>query len=601
MQLSPLNKASEKKFYSQILSTISIALIATGFVSCTKKPVDEPPLTLHQISPERIKGFDPILADDLYADTEVHRIYENLFQYHYLKRPYQLVPNLAEAMPEISKDGTTYTIKLKKGVLFQDDPCFKETQGKGREMTAEDVVYSWKRLADPKLLSSGWWVLDGKIVGLNEWHDAATKSGTADYSQSVEGLKALDRYTLQIKLKSRSSQFIYSLAMSFTVVVPKEAVEVYGKEFLNHPVGTGPFKLREYNPASKIVYDKNPTYRVETYPSEGEPSDKDNGLLDDAGKRLPLSDRIVVEVIVEDQPAWLKFMNGELDAAGIPKDNFNQAITGDGKELKPEMKSRGIILRINPQLDITHDSFNMADPLVGKNKLLRQAISTAVNPGPMISLFYNDRAIAAMGPIPPGMAGYDADLKNPYREFSIEKAKALLAKAGFPDGKGLPPLEYQTVSSSTSRQMNEYFAKQMSAIGVQIKFNTYSWPEFQQKVKNRQGQMWGFAWSADYPDAENFLQLFYSKNASPGPNDSNYSNPEYDKMYEASLKMTDSPERTELYKKMAKIVVEDTPWVFGVHRLAYSLRHPWLKNSKYTEFGANQSKYLRIDPSLKKK
>ena len=573
------------------------AMVVIGLQGCTKKDKD-PANTIHLALPEKIKGMDPAQADDLYAGSQVHLVYESLYQYHYLKRPYQVIPNLAAAMPEISADGKTWTIKLKNNVLFQDDAAFKATNGKGREMTADDVVYSFKRLADPKVASSGWWLFDGKIQGMNEWRDAASKAGKTDYGTPIEGLKALDRYTVQIKLTNRSAQFIYALAMPFTSVAAKEVVETYGTEFLNHPVGTGPFKMSEYNPASKLVYIKNPTYRDEVYPSEGEPGDKEKGLLNDAGKKLPLADKVVYSIIVEDQPRWLNFMQGNLEVTAIPKDNFAQAVTST-QDLTPEMKSKGIVLHKDPSLDVTHESFNMADPFMAKNKLLRQAMSTALDPGPMIELFYNGRAIAAQGPIPPGLAGYDPNFKNPYRQFNLEKAKELLAKAGFPEGKGLQPIEYATTSSSTSRQMNEYLQKQMSAIGVQIKFNTYSWPEFQAAVKNRKGQMWGFAWGADYPDAENFLQLFYSKNSSPGPNDANYSNPEYDKLYEKALALQDSPERTAIYQAMQKMLVEDCPWIFGVHRLSYGLSQKWLKNYKYHEFEHNRVKYFSIDPALK--
>jgi len=550
-------------------------------------------------SPEKIKGLDPAHADDLYSGTEVGRVYEGLLQYHYLKRPYVLIPNLAESMPEISADGKTLTFKLKKGVLFQDDASFKETGGKGRELTAEDFIYSFKRLADPKVASSGWWVFDEKIAGLNEWRDAASKAGTTDYAKPVEGLKAMDRYTLQLKLTKRSAQFLYSLAMSFTCAVPHEAVEHYGKEFLNHPVGTGPFRLEEYNPASKLVWVKNPTYRKELYPSEGEPSDKENGNLVDAGKPLPFSDKLVVQVFVEQQPQWLTFLSGKLDASSIPKDNFAQAITS-GKELTPELKEKGIRLIIAPGLDITHDTFNMVDPLFGKNKFLRQAISLAINEEPIIELFYNGRAIPAQGPIPPGIEGYDPEFKNPYRQFNLAKAKELLAKAGFPDGKGLAPIEFATVASSTSRQMTEYFEKSLSAIGVKVKVNSYSWPEFQAAVRNKRAQMWGQAWSADYPDAENFLALFYGKNVSPGPNDSNYQNPEFDRLYEKALTLQDTPARTAIYKQMVKMLVEDAPWIFGVHRLGYGLVQPWLKNYKQHDFDHSKAKYYRVDPSLKK-
>lgn len=576
-----------------------VLAVAGQFTGCTKKNELDKTNTYHTSSTAKIKGLDPAFADDLYSGLETTRIYEGLLQYEYLKRPYTLKPALAEALPTISKDGKTYSFKLKKGVVFQDDKAFKATAGKGRELVAEDVAFSFMRLADPKLNSPMWWLFDGKIEGLNEWRETAQKAGKPDYTAKVSGLKVIDSSTLEIKLKTRSYQFIYSLAMPATSVVAKEVVEEYGPEFLNHPVGTGAFKLAEYNPSSQIIYVRNPTFRQDFFPTEGEANDQADGLLADAGKQVPFVDKIVMTVHTESQPQWLNFMQGKLDAAPIPKDSFAQAITAS-KELTPEMKTKGIRLVKEPSLDVTHTSFNMTDPLVGKNKLLRQAISMAVNVPEQIELFYNGRAISAHGPIPPGLAGYDEKLKNPYKEGNIEKAKELLKEAGFPEGKGLPPLEYLSLADSTARQMTEYFQKSLSAIGIQIKVQTFSWPEFQQSLKNKKGQMWSFAWGADYPDAENFLQLFYSKNAAPGPNDSNYSNPEFDKLYEKSLTLNDSAERTALYKKMAAIVVEDTPWVFGVHRVTFGLSHPWLKNYKPHEFNHGMSKYYKIDTNLRK-
>lgn len=577
--------------YTWILSAIFLA------VGCTPKPKNEPVQTVRLASPSKIKGLDPAHADDLYSATEVARVYEGLLQYHYLKRPFVLVPNLAEAMPEVSPDGKIITFKLKKGVLFQDDPSFKAAGGKGRELTADDVVYSFKRLADPKTTSSGWWVLDGKIAGLNEWRDAS-KDG-ADYSREVEGLKAVDRYTLRITLKQRSAQFLYALAMPFTYVVPREAVEHYGKEFLNHPVGTGPFRLQEFNPNSRLIWVKNPTYRTEPYPSEGETGDKDAGLLEDAGKPIPFVEKLVVQIFEESQPMWLTFLAGKLELAGIPKDSFQQAVTPN-KELSPELKAKGIRLSKSADLDVTHFSFNMADPLMGKNKLLRQAMSLAYDEGAFIELFYNGRAIPAQGPIPPGIEGYDPAFKNPYRQYNVAKAKELLAKAGYPEGKGLPPIEYATMADSTARQMSEYAQKMFGAIGIQLKVNTYSWPEFQAAIKNKKGQLWSFAWSADYPDAENFLQLFYSKNASPGPNDSNYSKSEFDRLYEKALTLMPGAERTAIYRKMVSLLVEDCPWIFGAHRIIYSLSQPWVRNYKRHAFDHGAAKYLRIDPAVKK-
>jgi ABC-type transport system substrate-binding protein len=263
--------------------------------------------------------------------------------------------------------------------------------------------------------------------------------------------------------------------------------------------------------------------------------------------------------------------------------------------LSEELTKKGLQLVKEPGLDVTHETFNMADPILGKNKLLRQAINLAVDVGPMIDLFYNGRALAAQSPIPPGLLGYDAELKNPYRQFNLAKAKELLAKAGYPNGEGLAPIEYITTSSTTSRQMTEYLTKSLEAIGVKLKVETYSWPEFQNSIKNKRGQMWGMGWGADYPDAENFLQLFISKNASPGPNDANFSNAEFDQLYEKSLLVRNEKEREGIYKRMVKILVEECPWIVNTHRMTFALTQPWFKNFKPHEFSKNRAKYYRID------
>jgi oligopeptide transport system substrate-binding protein len=439
---------------------ISSALVSLA--ACTHKS-DENPNTLHLYEPEKITSLDPAHANDLYSHTEVSRVYEGLVQYHYLKRPFVLIPQLIDAMPALSADGKTYTFKIKKGVLFQDDPCFKETAGKGRELTAEDFVYSFKRIGDPATISSGWWIFDGKIAGFNEWHDQSAKVGTTDYAAKIEGLQATDRYTLQIKLTARSNQFLFNLAQSFASVVAKEAVDFYGAQFQNHPVGTGPFRLVEFNPNARMIYARNPTFHGENYPTEGEPGDKEKGYLEDAGKPLPFVDRVEVRVFIEDQPRWLTFMKGDLDYIVIPKDNYGQAFK-DGK-MAPELLAKGIREQRYPMLDITHLSFNMIDPVLGKNKLLRQALSIVYDQKKVNALFYNGLALEAQGPIPPGLSGYDPNFKDPYRQTNVEKAKELLAKAGYPDGKGLAPLEYLTQSGTTMRQWSEYDEKQFAQIG----------------------------------------------------------------------------------------------------------------------------------------
>lgn len=553
--------------------------------------------------------MDPAAAQDQYSSLEIMRVYEGLLQFHPLKRPYVLEPLLAEDLPVIAKNGLVYTFKIRKGVFFHDDAAFPE--GKGRELKASDFVYSFKRLADPKVQSTGWWLLEKRVKGLDEWK-AKAKDKPADYSAEVAGLRAVDDYTFQIELTGPYPQLLYALAMPYTVAVAKEAVEKYGPEFINHAVGTGPFILDTFKPTEVMTYKKNPKYWEVVYPSEGAPGDKEAGLLADAGKKLPFVDQVNVRVITEEQPRWLHFLKGEIDSSGIPKDNFSKAVKAadaskpislDNIELMPELKEKGMALSTAVAMDFTYTAFNMESKDIPqfKDKRVRQAISLAIDDKESIQKFYNGMATSAQTPVPPGVNGYNPDFKNPYRTGDVEKAKKLLADAGFPGGKGFPVIPYDTLPDSTSRQMADYVQMQLDKIGVKINVVSSTWPQMLQRIENRQTQMWGIAWGADYPDAENFLQLFYSPNAQPGGmNSSYYKNKEFDKLFEKARLMQDSPARTEMYKKLGQMVAEDAPVIMGLHRLVVSLRQPWIRNSKYDEFVTNRAKYLRVDAEVKK-
>lgn len=579
-----------------LLKTFGIflfALMLSLSSSCTKKEETNDKVLNLAVTAE-VKGMDPIFANDRYSSNEVARVYEGLFEYHYLKRPYQLIPNLAAEMPTVSEDGLTYTIKILPGVKFHDSEAFPE--GKGRELVAEDFVYSLKRLADPKLQGLGWWLLDGKVVGLNEWRDKHTELPEVNYDEKVEGLQAIDKYTLQFKLTKPFPQFLYSLAMPFTFVVPREAVEKYGSEFLNYPVGTGPFVLPRFTQSNKIEYVKNPNFRDKFYPTEAAQEFIDAGYLKDAGKKLPLVDRIVINVMTESQPRWLNFQKGRVDYIDIPKDNFDAVVTPD-QGLADELKLKGIDLMISPSLDVTYTAFNH-DMEIFRNKKLRQAMSLAFDREGSNKLFYNGTALVAHSPVPPGVAGYMPDFVNPYVTRDVEKAKKLLAEAGFPEGKGLPEFQYDCPSSTVARQIGEYFKIQMAEIGIQIRVVTNPWPELLRKITSRQAEIWGIAWGADYPDAENFLQLLYGPNKSPGANGSGYDNAEFNELYKKAAVMQDTPERTALYEQMVKLVAEDTPWIYGFHRQSYTLKHGWLKNYVPSDFDAGQAQYLNIDKEM---
>jgi len=572
----------------------SLLVLSILFVGCTKKKNYKEKILEINVA-AKVKGLDPVNAGDIYSSGEIARVYEGLLEYHYLVRPFKLKPNLAQAMPTVSADGITYTFKIKKGVLFHDNKCFPG--GKGRELKAKDFVYSITRMADLSLNSTGWWLLDGKIQGLNEWRSKYTgKKG--NYDEQIVGLKALDDYTLQFKLTKPYPQFLYSLAMVYTYAVPREAVEMYGQEFLNNPVGTGAFMTGTYTQVNVIEYTKNPAYRDVRYPSEGSAEDKSNGLLAYAGKKLPLVDKIKVSIITEASTRFLRFKKGEVDYSAIPKDDFNQVVTPD-KGLTDTFHTMGIDLEVTPDLDITYIAFNHDDPLFKNNVKLKQAMSMAYNGKVANELFYNNIAMQAQTLIPPGIAGYDPNYSNPYLKYDVEKAKKLLAEAGYPGGKGLPEIHYETIATTVARQMSEFFAKAMQEIGIKIKVNTNTWPQLTQKTKKRQAQMFGMAWLGDYPDAENFLQLIYGPNSAPGPNGGNYNDPKFNKEFDVAKNMQPGPERAKLYAKLAQDAAENMPLLLGVHRTSFVLKHAWLKNYKFSTFNHGHAKYYDID--LKKK
>lgn len=573
---------------------ISTALLSALLVlcSCSKKQ-DTKERVLNVTAPSDIKGFDPMMASDVGSAAQIAKIYEGLLTYHWLKLPYELIPNLAEEMPTISKDGLTYTFKIRKGVFFQDDAAF--SNGKGRELVAEDFVYSIKRHADSKNQSTGWWLFDGKIQGLNAWREKYAKLPTVNYDEEVEGLKALDKYTLQFKLAKVFPQFLYALAMPFSYVVAKEAVEKYGKEFINHPVGTGPYVLPVFDQGKRLVFTKNPTFREKFYPTEA--SSEFKHMLVDAGKKLPFLDKIVVDVMVESQPAWLKFNKGEVDYLSIPKDNFSTTIVDN--KLSKEMLDKGISLAITPALDVYFYGFNF-DHKIFQNINLRKAMSLAFDQAQLNKLFYNNTGVPAESSAPPGVAGNIPGFKNPWKGPNLELAKKMLAQAGYPDGKGLPEITLDTFSSTSARQKAEFFQKQMEKIGIRIKVVTNLNPELQAKIKKRSVMMIDYGWIGDYPDTENFLQIFYGPNSAPGANSANYNNPEFNRMYEVVAKMQDSPERTKLYEEANMFLANDVVAIFTVHTQSYMLQQKWVRNYHDSDFIFDFHQYLNVDQKEKR-
>ena len=589
-----------KKFFRHSV----VLFFALLFSACGRQELDTLRFADEQVlygQTARIQGFDPAKSGDVASSLAIARMYEGLLQYSYLERPYKVEPLLAAAMPEVSGDGLTYTFKIRDGIFFQDDPCFPD--GKGRELTAEDFVYSIKRVADIKMASSGYWAFNGRIVGLDEFRDATAGDAPTDYDAVVEGLRALDDRTLQIQLTGPYPQLLWVLAMHYSFAVPREAVEFYGDDFVNHPVGTGPYRLHKWKRNYRIEFIRNPTWaetgRVELYPADGSAEDRAAGLLDDAGKPLPFLDRIVQFVVDDQATQWMMFLSGQFSFTGIDRDNWDAVITPDNA-LVDQLKEQKIRLLASPTLDLYYIGFNMDDPVVGKNKKLRQALSCAFDPDVLVQ-YYNGRVAPIYGPIPHPMAGFKPE-PTAY-SYNLEKAKQLLAEAGYPDG--IDPetgrrlvLTLELGAATGVQQKVDLLADLFEKIGVVLKGGYNNWPTFLDKMDRRQAQMFELGWVADYPDPENFLQLFYSDNASPGPNHANYANPEFDQLYEQMRTLFPGDEKDRLCEQMADIVIEDCPWIFKYQPMSYALKHNWLKNFKNHDFPYGMGKYRRVDNIL---
>jgi ABC-type transport system substrate-binding protein len=514
--------------------------------------------------------LDPAFSEDQYSNIVLSMIYEPLYQYAYLKRPLTLEPCLAKNLPKISADQMTYDIELKSGVYFTDDPAFKATNGKGRELHAEDVVYTIKRIADAKLKTKAWWLFDKRIKGLNEFFSASAKPEPTNYAAAIEGLQVTGPYSLRIHLIAQYPQLLYALAMPFSAIVPHEVVEYYGADFVNHPIGTGPFKLSRYVRDLEIVLNKNPHYRQDYYPSTGEPEDAASGLLTAAGKRLPFLDKVVVKIFREATPRWLNFIDGKLDFSDVPKDNFNAAFD-EQLQLREEFSKKGIRFQQMPQTDLVYLGFNMSDPLLGKNVNLRRAISLAVDAQKRIELIFTNRAVSAQGPIPPPLVDYEPALHHPYKGQDLKRAKELLAQAGYPNGRGLPTLLAESIVDTTQQQNDALLVQELQDLGIRLKINASPWPKFLEKIQRRQAPMFYYGWSADYPDADNFLAIFYGPNATPGANVTNFHNAAYDRLYEQMRVMPVSPLRHELINQMVTILNDEVPAVFVAHRILFNL------------------------------
>ncbi len=559
-------------------------------------------------------GFDPAKVSDLYSRTVTENVFEGLYTYDYLARPVKVIPLLADGMPVITDDFKTYTVKVKRGIYFADDPAFCDTDGKNckkREVTAQDFVYSIKRIFDPKTVSpvaSDWEEL--KMLGVNELRAKAEKSGTFDYDSEVEGMRALDRYTVQFKLAETRPRFMYKLADSSIVgVVAREVMEKYAGKTMEHPVGTGAFMLSRWKRSSSMTFVKNPNFREMYY--EAQPA-ADDALAQSIykqmkGKRIPMVDKVEVSIIDEDQPRWLAFLGNEHDLYFEMAPTYAyQAIPNN--KLAPNLAKRGIQMARSISADVVVHYFNMEDPKVGgytpDKVALRRAIALAFNSEQEIKLPRRNQAIAGQGVIQPMTFGYDPKFKTEMSEYSPAKAMALLDMYGYvdkngdgwrdmPDGSPLV-LEYSSQPDALSRELTEIWRKSMDAIGIKIEFKIAKWPENLKGARAGKLMMWGLGNSAGEPDGSDALMLGYG----PSKGESNLARfdlPEFNQLFVQQQLIPDGPDRMAMLQRSSKLMVAYMPYKVSAHRIRTDFWHPWMSGFERHPTSRAFWKYIDID------
>jgi ABC-type transport system substrate-binding protein len=594
-------------FQKPMIRVAASALLALS-VSTGIAPAAEPKVLRYAFRIAE-SGFDPAQISDLYSRTVAANIFDAPLKFEFLARPARVRPNTAAALPEVSADFKTFTVRIRPGIYFDDDPAFR---GIRRELIAEDYVYSIKRHYDPRWKSPSVYSLENsKILGLSELRqDAIRGNRPFDYAREVEGLRALDRYTFRVRLGEPNPRFAYNLADGSVLgAVAREVVEAYGDRIMERPVGTGPFRLAQWKRSSRMVLEKNPSYRDDFY-SEDPPADDPYAqaiarML--KGRKLPMVDRVEVYIVDENQPRWLAFLNGEHDLIEeVPTDFANIALPNN--QLAPNLRKQDIRMVRYPRADVSVSYFGMENPVVGgytpERVALRRAIALAVDIDQEIRLVRKSQAVPAQSPVPPRVWGYEPDFSSEMSEFNRAKAKALLDMYGYvdrdgdgwreqPDGKPLL-LEYATQPDQNSRQLIELWKKNMDAIGVRMEFRTAKWPENLKASRGGKLMMWGVGWSASEPDGDTFLGLGYGPNRGQA-NHARFDLPAFNKLYEAQRVLPDGPERLALMTGAKKLMVAYMPYKTHVHRVFTDLAHPWVIGYHRNIFMREFWKYVDID------
>ena len=572
----------------------------------------DPAKVLRIAYPIDISGLDPAGTQELYATLVEQKIFDGLYVWDYLARPYKLVPSIATGMPEVSADGRVMTFRVRRGIYYSDDPAFG---GKKRELTAADFVYSWKRLVDPGLRSPNVDLLEGKIAGLDEAVARAKSSGHFDYDAEIKGLRAIDRYTLRVELLQPDYTFLQILDVAALRAVAREVIQKYGDasgRAMDHPIGTGPYRLKERQAGHRIVLEANPGYRDERFPPAPANADAATKAVADSmkGKRLPQIGRIEIAIVEESNPRLLMFNAGQLDILEVPVDLAPKMIDDKGI-LLPEYSLRGMRLERASTLTTSFGYFNMEDPVVGgytpEKIALRRAICTAYNVPDDIRVIRNGQALAATQPIPPDVEGHVAGYKG-LASYDPKTARGLLDKFGYkdrdgdgfrelPDGKQLV-IHHASIPGAINRDFDDLWQRSMREVGIRMDFQIRTFPELAKAAHAGQLQFVTAGWSGDITD--DFMRLFYGPYAGAG-NLSRFKNAEYDALYEKSRRTADATERDMIYEAMTRIISAQAPWCTIVHQISNTVVAPQIRGyRKNVHYFLTPWEYLDIDTAALK-
>jgi ABC-type transport system substrate-binding protein len=555
-------------------------------------------------------NFDPAQRDDVYSITVTSHIFEALYNYDHLARPPKVVPLVAAGMPEISPDFKVWTVKIQPGIFFADDPAFK---GQRRELTAEDFVYTFKRFADPVNKSPNWNTIDdAELLGLAALRQQALDSRQPfDYDKPIEGLRALDRYTVQFRLGVSRPRFMDILAATDTFgAVAREVVQAYGDKIGEHPVGTGPFRLAQWRRSSLIALERNPGYRQRLWDAQPAADDAQGQaiLARMKGRPLPLVDRVEISVIEEPQPRWLSFLNGQFDfLERLPATFVNVAMPGG--QIAPNLAKQGITGQRVLTTDVVMTYFNMEDPVVGGYEphqvALRRAIGLAVDLEREIKIVRRGMGIPAQSPIIPYTSGYNPKFRSENSEYNPARAKALLDLYGYTDKNGdgwreMPdgqPLVLQpaTQTDQTSRELADLWQKNLAAVGLRTDFKPAQWPENLKGAKAGKLQMWGVASSASGGDGQGILARYYGPQSGEG-NIARFKLPAFDAIYDKLSKAPDGPEREALFEQAKRLAVAYMPYKLHCHRFVIDLMYSNVSGYRRPAYWYNWWHMVDVEP-----